>query len=455
MKKIIIGLGFFGLLAGSTTAVFAGYFNNISVNTCDTQITNTLQVGSENSDVYVLQSMLSHAGYLQARPNGYFGQGTKSAVMSFQRDNNISVTGFVGEATRNAVNERLCDTDVRGDTLSYNNYGYASGITYVDQYDPYALVVSPQITAPAVYATPQADNLVYPNSVNNNVLQTSSNGYQASNINQIPSSNVIIPATSQIQSTGIVYNPSSGYSYGVVPKPGSLTITTPFTNAVYNEGDTVYLAWTTNNLNASQFQILVENTSTRQSKQVAVTASNSVSFILTKEVLDAVCSGTCDNNQQGSFKIVIATPVTDIAGVTSTFRAAVAPITIKRPYGFSGTVSVTASKTPVNSGEIFKLYVNIPTGASWNANLYGNYSIKMRAICPTSVSVSIAGVPCGQDFTIPLAPVSFQQEIPTMITNSTWYRQDVTFEIVVSNLLGQVIGTSRTNVIVNAAPFSW
>lgn len=455
MKKIIILSGFLGIFMVSETAVFAGYFNTTPVQGCDTQITRTLQVGSQNDDVYVLQNMLSQGGYLHATPNGYFGYGTKSAVKAFQRDNSLTVNGVVNEATRNAVNERLCDTDVRGDSYE-TYYGYTTGVTYVDKYDPYVKVISPQVTAPAIYATPQENN----NSFSTTLSIPSTNlGYSSSNGYQTTAYNAIIPATSQsqIQSTGIVYNPSTGYTYGIVPQTGSLTITSPTTNSSYNEGDTVYLAWTTNNLQASQFQILIENGSTGQSKQVTVvSASNShTSFILTKEILDAVCAGACNNNQQGSFRIVIATPYTDIAGNTSTFRAAVSPITIKRPYSNYGTVSITTSKTPVNSGETFKLYVNIPTGSSWNSNLYGNYSIKIHAVCPFGVDAKIAGVPCGQDFTIPLAPTSFQQEIPAMITNATWYRQDVTFEIVVANLRGEVIGTSKTTVVANAAPFSW
>lgn len=467
MKKIIILLGFLGILGTSTTAVFAGYFNTTPVNRCDTQITRTLQVGSQNNDVLVLQNMLSRAGYLYATPNGYFGQGTKQAVKQFQIANGISATGMVGESTRNAVNERLCDYDVRGDSYSYDSYGYSnytsgysgynSGITYVDQYDPYVRVISPQVTTPVVYATPQENSISFSNILNNpsNPQYYSSTGYQSVSTS-IPA-NMLVPASTQnqIQSTGLTYNPSTGYAYGVVPQPGTLTITSPTSNAFYNEGDTVNLSWTTSNLNIAQLQILLENGSTGQSKQVAVTSGNNFSFVLTKEILDAVCAGACDNNQQGSFKIVISTPMTDIAGNISNFRAAVAPVTIKRPYYGYANVTISSSKTPVNSGELFKLYVNIPTGASWNSNLYGNYSVKIRAICPSSVSVTIAGVSCGQDFVIPLAPVAFQQEIPTTITNSSWYRQDVIFEITVSNLRGEVIGTSRTTVIGNPAPFSW
>lgn len=454
MKKIIIALGFISLMGASGNAVFAGYFNTTPVNACPTQITHTLQFGSQNDDVYVLQNMLSRAGYLYASPNGYFGYGTKSAVKSFQNANGISPTGSVGETTLNAVNERLCDDDPRGESVSYNsyNYGYSSGVTYVDQYDPYAIVVSPRTITSSIYATPQINS-----SIPVPQATITSGVVYSSGVTGYNSSDSITPATSQVllQSSGIVYNANSGYSYGYVPKPGSLTIGSPVSNAVYGEGDTVNVSWALNNIQASQFKVLLENTITGQSKIATITSGNSTSFVLTKELLDSVCAGVCNNDQQGSFRVVISTPFTDIAGITNDFRSAIAPITIKRPYSFASAVTITTSKTPVDSGEKFKLYLNIPSGTSWNNTTIGNYSIKVRAICPPSVSVVVAGVSCGQDFVIPFAPVSFQQEIPAMITNPTWYRQDVTFEVLVTSLNGQVIGTSRTTVTTNAAPFSW
>lgn len=451
MKKIIILAGFLGILGGSTTAVFAGYFNTTPVNRCDTQITHTLQIGSENNDVYVLQNMLSSGGYLYVSSNGYFGPSTKAAVKRFQNDNGITATGIVGLSTKDAINERLCDTDVRGDSLSYTAGGYSSGITYVDQYDPYAIVISPQVTTPSVYATPQ-ENTTIISSFSNNLPSAV---YYPSSASQSSPLNVIVPATSQIQSTSIVYSPSTGYSYGIVPKSGSLTITRPISNSVYIEGDTVNLMWSTSNMNATGFQILLENTSTGQSKQVAFTRNMNVSFVLTKEILDAVCAGACDNNQQGSFKIVITTPVTDIAGITSNFRAAVSPITIKRPYSVTQAVSITTSKEPVDSGEKFRLYVNTPGINSWNTNFRENTTVKIHAVCINNVQVSIAGVPCGQDFSMPLSVLASQSGIPTMITNTTWYKQAVIFEVVLTNPVGQLIGTAKTTVSANPAPFSW
>jgi peptidoglycan hydrolase-like protein with peptidoglycan-binding domain len=459
MKKIIVIAGFISVFAG--TPVFAGYFDNSPAYNCEVRIVSQMSYGSESTEVAVLQSFLNRAGYLNATPNGYFGYATRSAVQNFQRDNGISATGTVGPATRNAINERFCDTNLNVNTYSsydsYNYGGYSSGVTYVDAYDPYVRnvqnvqVVSPSPVAPVVYNTPQSNQSVINLGTNYGTPTGTYSSYTSSPVITNNSVSTLVPGTS------VMYTSQIGYTYGITPSAGSLTISTPTANSFYNEGDTVYVAWTTNNLNNSlPYRILLESSSGGQSKVVAETSNTNASFVLTKEIMDAVCSGSCSPQYaQGTFRIVVTTPVTDIAGNTTTLRAIVSPVTIKRPYAFSGTVSIGGSKSPVNSGELFKLYVNIPTGAGWNANLYGQYSITVRAICPNGVSVNIAGSQCGQEFTIPFAPVYFQSEIPATIINTTWYQQNVGFELTVKNLNGQVIGQATTNVVANGIPFQW
>ena len=469
MKKIIAIGGFLGFFASQVITSSAAYFDTTPVVSCQTQITKTLQIGSDNNDVYVLQNMLVNAGFLNASPNGHYGRQTATAVRAFQISNGISPTGRVGESTRNAVNERLCDTDLVDNNISsyndgYREYAYSDGTTYVGQVDPYVKVITPSSDNPSVYATPQnlsrviTSNHISANGYNSSPLSS----FSSNPIQTAPSaSSVFQPAYSnsstngQIASTGIVYNPSTGYSYGIVPKSGSVTVSSPVANSVYQEGDTVTANWTSNNISVAPYTILLESTITGQSKVVAILSGNTYSFILTKELLDSVCAGTCNNNQQGSFRIVITMPTTDIAGITSTLRAAVAPITIRRPLAL-GQVTISSSKTPVTTGEIFKLYINVPTTSTlWNTTLTNNYSVKIKATCGGGVSASIAGVPCGQEFTIPPTVIASQQEIPAMITNTSWYKQDVTFAITVVNLTGQTIGVASTVVTVNAAPFGW
>lgn len=465
MKKIISILGFFGILASSAAIASAAYFDQTPVRQCNTQITSNLSSGSQNSDVYTLQNLLNKGGYMYVEANGYFGPSTKAALKRFQIDNAIYPTGYVGPATLNAVNERLCDNDVRGeynsyDSYGYSSYGYSTGVTYVDKFDPYVKVISPNPVNPTLYNNPPTTATIAYNvaQFSSPVINTSLNSAVYSNV-VIPTN--LIPATTQnqIQSTNIIYSPYTGYTYGIVPQSGVLTITTPLTNSVYNEGDTVNLAWTTSNLNVAQYQILLENNSSRINKVVAVTSTNNASFVLTKEILDAVCSGTCDSNNSGSFNtgsfsIVITTPITDISGTVSTFRAAVSPITIKRPYYGNARVSITGSKSPVNSAEVFKIYVNVPTANTYNNN-YPQYTFKIHAICVNSVDVSIAGVKCGEDFIMPVYTNNSQQEIPAKITNATFYRQDVIFEITAINSAGALVGSARTTVTVNPTPYNW
>ncbi len=466
MKKIIAIGGFLGFFASQVIFSSAAYFDTTPVVRCQSQITKTLQIGSDNNDVYVLQNMLINAGFLNASPNGYYGRQTASAVRAFQIHNGITPSGKVGESTRNAVNERLCDTDLVDNTISlyndeYREYGSAFGTTYVGGTDPFVKVITPSSDNPAIYATPQnITRSIVPNPVATQVSgQVSNQGY-ISNLSPSSQVSVLQPSynnpssNGQIASTGIVYNPSTGYSYGIVPQSGSVTVSSPVANSVYQEGDTVTANWTSNNISVAPYTIILESTITGQSKVVAIVSGNTYSFALTKELLDAACSGTCNNNQQGSFRIVITMPTTDIAGITSTLRAAVAPITIRRPLSV-GVVSITASKTPVATDEIFKLYINIPTYSSWNTGFNNEYVVKLKAVCPSLVQASIAGVPCGQEFIVPFVSNSLQQEIPAKISNTTWYKQDVMFQLTVVNSLGQTIGIGQTKVTVNAAPFSW
>jgi peptidoglycan hydrolase-like protein with peptidoglycan-binding domain len=463
MKKIIAIVGFVGIFASGAFTASAAYFNNTPVVPCGPQITNTLQLGSDNSQVYALQTMLANAGFLNTTPNGHFGYQTKYAVQAFQMNNGILVSGIVGPATRNVINESCGDTSVpyQSDDYSYDSYGYSNGVTIVGQNDPFVRVITPPAQNPTVYATPQSTSFTQAAPAYQINGQTDGNGiYIAStpvstSIVGTPINN--LNSSSQIASTNIVYNPGIGYGYGITPTSGSVTVTSPIANSVYNEGDSVQVNWGTNNIQTAPYSILLESTITGQSKVVAVVSGTSYSFVLTKELLDSVCTGSC-NNQQGSYRVVVTMPTTDIAGNTSTLRAAIAPITIHRPLS-NAVVTISSSKTPVNSGEIFKLYVNVPTNIYNNAYNFTNnsasYSVKLKAVCPSSVSASIAGVLCGQEFTVPATVINTQQEIPVIITNNTWYKQDVAFQVTVLNLSGQTIGSAITTVTANAAPFSF
>lgn len=446
IKTGLVALGFFGILVSTANAA---YFDYAPAPKCDVSLTRTLTTGNEGVDVTILQDFLNRAGYLSVVPNGHYGPATTAAVRAFQSHNYIPVTGTVGMITRNAINERMCDTDLRADSYSTSYiYGYTSGVTYVEAHDPFVQVVTPTNNASVVYTNPG----------NTVAIPTYTTTPVTSGASSFPA---YAPATTVGGTTNIIYSPTLGYTYGITPASGALAISTPLANATYRVGDTVTMAWTTSNLSAQGYTILLENTSTNQSTAVTSTTGNSVSFVLTQELLDKVCSGVCNsynygsNVYQGSFRFVVTTPYKDMAGIVSTFRAAVAPITIFVPNANFGTVSITANKNPVNTNELFKLYVNIPTGASWDSNIYGQYSFKIRATCPAGTTVTIAGVQCGNEFVIPFAPVYFQSEIPASIVNTSWFKQDVTFTLTVTDLSGRVLKSSTTTVSVNPAPINW
>lgn len=465
MKKVMIGFGLF--LAGAQAFAGMGYnYNDYQVNSyssfdyssdyrvCAVAITRDLRMGSQNAEVTTLQDYLHDEGYLTASPNGYFGSGTRKAVMLFQRDHGISSTGTVGPATRQELNDAICNVD----SFSYgygSSYGFAS--------------VAPTTQIPTTYVS-SVDQFAIP-TFNTPLSVSTYNTYPTPNYNSsypvipvptvppvVPStliSQAITPIATQIQGTTIVNNPGTGYIVGIIPKSASLTVASPLPNSFYVEGDTINLSWSSSNLNALQYQILLENTATTQSKLITTVSGNSASIFLSKELLDSVCVGTCDSNQQRAFRIVVSTPVTDIAGVTTNFRATVSPVYIKRATPFLGGVSITATKSPVNSGEGFKLFTSIPTGTILETNSNGLYTFKIRALCPVGVTVSIAGTPCGIDIPVPYDAPFFNQQIPVIATSTSWYKQDITFELLIVNLLGQVVSTSRATVTINPAPFNW
>lgn len=447
--KTIIKAGLVAVIGFSfiSSVAYAAYFDTAPAPRCAVQLNRQLRVGSEGVDVSILQDFLNRAGYLRVVPNGHYGPATTAAVRAFQSNNFIPATGQVGPLTLNAINERMCDTDLRAD--SYNDAysvgytGIQTGITYVDPIDPFVRVVNPQTTAPIVYTNPQ-------NGIVTSPYTTTGGTSFVSN----PSTGIAPGASSGIAGTNIIYSPAVGYTYGITPASGVLTIQSPQANATYREGDTVTLSWSTNNLNANGFTILLENVSTNQSRAVTSTTGNSASFTLTRELLDAVCAGACNGTNQSNYRIVVTTPVRDIAGNVTTLRAVVQPVIILRPFNNLGPVTLTTSKTPVSSGELFRLYVTIPflTGTT---NVSGQYSFRIRAICPSGVTASVAGAQCGQDFSVPYNSSLFQSDIPVVIGNSTFFRQDVAFALTAFNAQGQTIGAATTTVQVNGAPFGF
>lgn len=61
--------------------------------------TETLELGSEGSEVTKLQKKLKDLGYLSGSADGKFGVATQAAVIAFQKNNNLTADGKAGVAT--------------------------------------------------------------------------------------------------------------------------------------------------------------------------------------------------------------------------------------------------------------------------------------------------------------------------------------------------------------------
>lgn len=65
---------------------------------------NNLKYGMINNEVKELQKTLKYLGLFNLEPTGYFGPVTKQSVMLFQTLHQLPTTGYVGELTRNELN---------------------------------------------------------------------------------------------------------------------------------------------------------------------------------------------------------------------------------------------------------------------------------------------------------------------------------------------------------------
>lgn len=93
---------------GLTADGIVGNATRNQINTSYTNhLNNVLSVGSRGENVKKLQQNLTKLGYNTQGTDGIFGNNTKSAVMAFQRANNLSVDGIVGTNTHNAINAAL------------------------------------------------------------------------------------------------------------------------------------------------------------------------------------------------------------------------------------------------------------------------------------------------------------------------------------------------------------
>lgn len=81
-----------------------------------------LTADSKAMKVLELQNALISAGYMSGESTLYFGPKTLKAVKSFQRDNNIKTTGYVGEKTKGILRSKFCNLSNTGDNPAVCSY---------------------------------------------------------------------------------------------------------------------------------------------------------------------------------------------------------------------------------------------------------------------------------------------------------------------------------------------
>lgn len=96
----------------ATLELSSSYFNEKSANNVSMLVESkaaarTLKVGSKGDDVKRLQENLNTLGFNTGKPDGIFGNGTKNAVIAFQKSKGLTADGIVGAGTQNAITRAL------------------------------------------------------------------------------------------------------------------------------------------------------------------------------------------------------------------------------------------------------------------------------------------------------------------------------------------------------------
>ncbi|RBP39898.1 peptidoglycan-binding protein [Garciella nitratireducens] len=107
-------------IAGPNT--FAALEKNLGTSSTNSStLDRLLKYGTRGEDVRNLQNTLNSLGYNAGSADGIFGKNTKNAVMSFQKNNNLSADGIVGPATLSKLNSTSSiskETSNRGSVAS-------------------------------------------------------------------------------------------------------------------------------------------------------------------------------------------------------------------------------------------------------------------------------------------------------------------------------------------------
>lgn len=369
-----------------------------------TSLSRDLFVGKKGNDVKSLQRYLSSLGYFNYTISSYYGVATKNAVASYQRDNNLYASGKVLFATRESVNEEICE-QVHGNVFSSDIHNVSGAV----------VIPETHLSSPSVFISPS--NTIIPQN-NNGILYYSYDPFAKSN--------------------------------GPLPLPATLTVTTPSSRTTYKEGDTVSISWSIGNANPYAFTISLESNQATLSKVIMRVDGNqrNASFVITKEILEAVCGSGCVDSNQSKFNIAVKSDFTQ-GNERSSLTALVSDITITRT-SYTSSLVVTVSKSPINNGETASFFVSpssyIATSFANNNALY----MKVRASCQNSVAITINGQSCGVDNYVYVSNLYAIPEVKATIVNTSFGPQQVFFEFTLySSVNGVEIGKGVSTLVVN------
>ncbi len=131
VKKTLAGIAMAAMMMGSAFIPDSGMnatMNNISITASAAMNTSqTLKVGSRGTQVKYLQINLNVLGYNAGTADGVFGNGTKNAVIRFQRAYGLGADGIAGKNTINKLNSVATQLQNNLNSLGYK-CGTADGI---------------------------------------------------------------------------------------------------------------------------------------------------------------------------------------------------------------------------------------------------------------------------------------------------------------------------------------
>ncbi len=95
---------------------------------CETAV---LRQGSNGGEVKEVQRRLKNWGYYTGAVDGVFGEGTKKAVIAFQKKNGLKADGVVGVSTYKALGMNGSYNNLVGQTQNSSSSGYTDADLYL------------------------------------------------------------------------------------------------------------------------------------------------------------------------------------------------------------------------------------------------------------------------------------------------------------------------------------